>query len=619
MTSFSYRLNPRYAIKECSSCGALYNRNCSCSEGSVEDKIRVPKLPENYARCPKCGHPVNGPYCQGCALVREKLEEYLVTYFQNFQNTFESSDDSTNVVNAHRELIVIKTDHSVNPPHIDKCCCECGEALDGIYCQQCICKSYGKGAHIGYNCPPKVPIISNPEPCNQTINNEPLKTLPSFDPPCYSKKEKSVPCVSKPNFVDEYSYIFNPPPQPPIYSCEFCESNAQYGHYCTPQAPFNNPKQGYSQDLNFPQNIHNFQQQSKKSKRIEEEQAANARYWKIPACCDDDDDHNYAITPEETDNSLSMGDEHLDTILATESDEVIKSSVEDLVPVPSESEGIPEHKCDLPFHDNSPPLDVSKDQFEDFSESNNEVSSIDDDSFSINNIDYVEALPPDSELVSSEVMEIVIPKVGGIDDDIPLTIKDDNLREKLLNVNLLIATIGALNDNPPPSSDCKIKSSSTSPKSLLEETNTFHNSLPEFENFYFDLGEISSGSTTTHSDISLSEYDSFIFNLTHEEFVDELAHIISPPKYDRFSFWNLPDQGELMFVLNPGIRENLSTTLVNLPIEDDHSPLLAYVVWIFVAYLTILGNVKTLAKRILSSKSSFPQLQLGIMYPNLID
>nr|GFC94743.1 hypothetical protein [Tanacetum cinerariifolium] len=124
------------------------------------------------------------------------------------------------------------------------------------------------------------------------------------------------------------------------------------------------------------------------------------------------------------------------------------------------SEGIPEHMCDVPFHDNSPPLDVSKDQIEDFSESNNKVSSIDDDSFSIDNINYVEASPPDSELVSSEVMEIVIPEVGGIDDDIPLTIKDDNLREKLLYVNLLIATIEALNDNPTPSFDCKTKSSS---------------------------------------------------------------------------------------------------------------------------------------------------------------
>nr|GFC53117.1 hypothetical protein [Tanacetum cinerariifolium] len=85
---------------------------------------------------------------------------------------------------------------------------------------------------------------------------------------------------------------------------------------------------------------------------------------------------------------------------------------------------------DVPFHDNSSPLDVSKDQFEDFSDSNDEFSLIDDDSFSIDNIDYVEASPLDSELVSSEVIEIVIPKVGGIDDDILLTIKDDILREK---------------------------------------------------------------------------------------------------------------------------------------------------------------------------------------------
>nr|GFB70700.1 hypothetical protein [Tanacetum cinerariifolium] len=261
MTSFGYRLNPRYAIKECSSCGTLYTRNCSCLKGNVEYKILIPKLPENYARCARCGNPVNGPYCQGCTLLREKLEEDLVTYFQNFQNTFESSDDSTNVVNAPREPFVVKKDHGVNPPHIDECCYECGKALYGIFCQQCTCMSCGKGAHTGYNCPPKVLIISNPEPCNQTMNNELPQTLPSFDTTCYSDKVNSVPCVSKPNFVDEFSNIFNPPPQPPIYYCEFCRSNAQYGHYCTPQAPFINTEPGYSQDFNFPQDIHNFQQQ----------------------------------------------------------------------------------------------------------------------------------------------------------------------------------------------------------------------------------------------------------------------------------------------------------------------------------------------------------------------
>nr|GFC53245.1 hypothetical protein [Tanacetum cinerariifolium] len=163
-----------------------------------------------------------------------------------------------------------------------------------------------------------------------------------------------------------------------------------------------------------------------------------------------------------------------------------------------------------------------------------------------------------------------------------------NLREKLLNVHLLIANIKALKENPTQSFELLTKSSSTSLNSLLEETRTFHNSLSKFENFYFDLEEISSGITTTHSDISLSEYDSFIFDFTHEEFVDKLAHIISPPEYDCFYFWNFPDPGELISVLNSGIRENLSTTFVNLPIKDDYSPLLAYVVWIFLAYLTYL-------------------------------
>nr|GFD53497.1 hypothetical protein [Tanacetum cinerariifolium] len=66
-----------------------------------------------------------------------------------------------------------------------------------------------------------------------------------------------------------------------------------------------------------------------------------------------------------------------------------------------------------------------------------------------------------------------------------------------------------LNDDH--SSDFKTKSSFTFPKSVLEETNTFDDSLPEFENFCFDLEEISSGSTTTHSDISLPDYEAFSF------------------------------------------------------------------------------------------------------------
>nr|GEU78371.1 hypothetical protein [Tanacetum cinerariifolium] len=76
-------------------------------------------------------------------------------------------------------------------------------------------------------------------------------------------------------------------------------------------------------------------------------------------------------------------------------------------------------------------------------------------------------------------------------------------------------------------------------------------------------------------------------DFTHEEFADKLAHIISPPEYDCFYFGNFPDPSEWISSLNSETRENLSsTTCVNLPVGDDHSPLLAYVVWIFLAYLT---------------------------------
>nr|GFB08890.1 hypothetical protein [Tanacetum cinerariifolium] len=254
-------------------------------------------------------------------------------------------------------------------------------------------------------------------------------------------------------------------------------------------------------------------QKKQEEKRIKEEQAANARYWKIPACCDDDDDYNIAITPvlstEETKNSLSMGDEHLDIISTAKSHEVIKSSVEDLVPIPSEFEGIPDTMCDVHFVNNPTPLEAQY-HFETVINSKDDISSSDDDSLYNENIEYVEAPPHDSELVSLEVAEIVILEVEEIEND--------NLREKLLN------------------------SSSTSLKSFLEETNTFHNSLPEFESFYFDLGEISSGSTTTHSDISLPDYEAFSFNNDHIKEISSgstTTHSdISLPDYEAFSFNN---------------------------------------------------------------------------------
>ncbi|GKD25818.1 hypothetical protein Tco_1232032, partial [Tanacetum coccineum] len=130
-------------FKECSSCGSLYTKDCGCSKGSLEDKILIPRIPDSSQQplkiekiCLDCGDPIHGLYCRGCALIRKIFEEV----FQDFQDTFESSDDNTNVVNAPRELFIVKHDPGKNsspsPPQIDHCCHECGDSLDGIFCRR---------------------------------------------------------------------------------------------------------------------------------------------------------------------------------------------------------------------------------------------------------------------------------------------------------------------------------------------------------------------------------------------------------------------------------------------------------------------------------------------------
>ncbi|GJW72836.1 hypothetical protein Tco_0132206 [Tanacetum coccineum] len=420
----------------------------------LEDKILVPKPPRNCART---------------SII----------------------DDNTNIVNAPQEPFVGNQDPGENsspsPPHIDHCCHECGDSLEGIFCRKCTCKSCGEGAHYGYNCPPKVPIISNPElPNNQTVDEPPQ----SVQQQCLFRTCQQCGC-------NEYDGV-----------CFYCKvGNGTQSNFSTPYFSNDSPSVANHPPHHITNQI----------------------------------------------NSLSWGDELLTLFQQRKSvaDEVIKSSVEDLVPIPSEPEGIPDSMCDVPLCNNPTSLEAFKEHSETIIDSNDDSTSSDDDSYE--NIDYVDASPPDDEIVSLEVVEIVDPEVGRIDDDILLTIKDNILREKLLNVNLLIAKIDALRDNPTPSSEVMIKSTSTFPNLFLEETNTFDNSIPESETFRFNLEEISSGSPTTRSDLSLPDYkafyDSFIFDLSndqfppadrsdfyHEKFADGLTHIISPPEYDHLCF-----------------------------------------------------------------------------------
>nr|GEU61014.1 hypothetical protein [Tanacetum cinerariifolium] len=325
----------------------------------------------------------------------------------------EPSNDNTNVANALQEPFVVEQDPGKNssqsPPQINHhCCYGCGNPLEDIFCHQCTCELCGNGAHFGYNCSPKVSIVLDPKPFNNQTVDELPQTLPSFNPTCYFEDGNSFTYDSKSNLVHDSPNVFDPPLQPPLYSCEFCGNDARYGHYCTPQVPFIYPKPCYNQDFNFPQDFHDFQQQYLYCENcgVTHEayqcQPMNEDYYHeqnsfydpssfgfdqfqppqytinhlifnaqndlfnsqnklmeqltsmcdmIPACCyyDDDDDYTIAITHKEPDNSLSMRDEHLDTIPAMESDEFIKPSAKNLVPNPSESED--EYECDVPTYE----------------------------------------------------------------------------------------------------------------------------------------------------------------------------------------------------------------------------------------------------------------------------
>nr|GEW36435.1 putative ribonuclease H-like domain-containing protein [Tanacetum cinerariifolium] len=199
----------------------------------------------------------------------------------------------------------------INPLIDHHCCYECGSSLNDFFCPHYSCEFCGNGAHVGYNCPAQC------QPKNHDYYNEQNS--------CY----------------DSNSFGFDHG-QPPRYTVNHPIFNAHNDLLTSQTTLMEQMTQLTSMCEMFCQII----QSKQEEKRIEEEQAANAQYWNIPACCDDDDDYNSAITPNEPIDSLSIGDEHLNTISTTESDEFIKSCVENLVPNPSEFEG--KNGCDVP-------------------------------------------------------------------------------------------------------------------------------------------------------------------------------------------------------------------------------------------------------------------------------
>ncbi|GJX04085.1 pre-mRNA splicing Prp18-interacting factor, partial [Tanacetum coccineum] len=309
-----------------------------------------------FVRCVGCGEPLYGHPCRWCTCERcgnDLRDGYCFLCHSRNGDSFTYDSTPNSFDNP--------PDFSYPPPQ---------PQFVPYSCELC-----GNDAHYGYDCPPQVPFVYNQDPCfNQNFDYFP-QTSPSFpqqypccedcggphetfqcqpmnyyEPnPCYDSNYSGFDQIEPPQFP----VIHQPPQEMSIQDME--DLKQQYLDEMKTLIngkDYRNGKIDIEIKINeLKENFNGMSIEINKKKQLQQlEQVANLNTYPSrhfnSFCYDDDDDddeeYTIAITPdlptEEPDNSLSMGDEHLDTIPETESDELIKSSDENLVPIPSESE-----------------------------------------------------------------------------------------------------------------------------------------------------------------------------------------------------------------------------------------------------------------------------------------
>ncbi|GJS59614.1 hypothetical protein Tco_0654398 [Tanacetum coccineum] len=312
-----------------------------------------------------------------------------------------------------------------------------------------------------------------------------------------------------------------------------------------------------------------------------------------------------AITPVlstlEPEDSLIMRDEYLSTNPEKESDELIKSSVEDLVPIPSESEDTSESdsECDLPSCDDfSPKLKFLRSKIPEeismiFSnplfDSNDDFTSSYDESLSDEDVpeDKVKIYSNplfefDDEYISSDVNPLFDEVLENIESKESYEAKFDEIEACLTSDSIPPRNNGA---NFDPKRDIL----------LLEKLLNYDPSspLPPKELYFEDLKVIQS-SIDNSPDFEDDYYDSegdiiYLESLLNNDTIPYL-----PPKVflDRDTK-NLKDEPNnenlksMVKVFDPEIHEKFfSPTYVRLPFEDRHYLSLTYVIRIFLPYFT---------------------------------
>ncbi|GJY18949.1 hypothetical protein Tco_0390440 [Tanacetum coccineum] len=320
----------------------------------------------------------------------------------------------------------------------------------------------------------------------------------------------------------------------------------------------------------------------------QEEQAAKIciPYWKCPIF-DDDDDEEYtiqvreyyknspvAITPVlptlEPEDSLIMGNEELSTIPEKESDEFIKSSVEDLVPIPSESEDTSgsDSECILPSCDDFSPINVYEETSVTFSNplfnSNDDFTSSDDESLSD------EDVPEDNVKIYSNLLfefddEYISCNVNPLFDEVLENIESkDSYVPNLDEPALLVTSLSDANED-----EC------FDPVGDIDEIDVFLDIVvsSDIVNDYYD----SEGDIIYLESLLIKDTTP---NLPHEVFLDHEPRSLKD-KLDK------EDLKSMVKVFDPGIhKKKFSPTYVSLSFEDRHYLSFTYVIRISLPYFT---------------------------------
>ncbi|GJW80621.1 hypothetical protein Tco_0144596 [Tanacetum coccineum] len=433
------------------------------------------------------------------------------------------------------------------------------------------CELCGNDAHYGYDCPLRVPLIYEHEPGYDNYYPQNSLSFPQQYLNCEKcgGPHKDYQCQS---WHQNYSE-----PNP-------CYNSNSYGFDQPMQYSIDHQPQSIQEDLN-PQRMNDVPKAIKSlvEKLCQQEQAANVSTQtpepsrRFNSFYDDDDYEestiplneinsqtpaSFAITHvlpiEDSKDSLIMRDENLSTIPEKESNKIIKSSVEDLVPIPSESEDTSgsDEECDLPFCDNSVtfsnPLFKDNDDFTSSDDESLLKEDVQEENFKIYSNRLFEF---DDEYISSDVN----PFFNEVLEDIE---SEDSYVSKLDEPDLLVTPLSKLNED-----ECFDPGGDVDEIELLLHRDP---STPKIS-----VASILEGFT---DEPPLEENDD-LFDLESKE--NEWKKILYDAPID-----DLMTEDK---VFDPGIHEKtFSPTYVSLPFEDRHYLSLTYVIRIFLPYFTYL-------------------------------